>query len=89
MIEQQTDNRKRLITICSWNKYQQSEQQNEHQANSNRTASEQQVNTYKEGKKERNKEYYHSHSIGKRIEDMTQEEKDAFHREAMSRFYGD
>jgi DNA-binding transcriptional MocR family regulator len=40
-IEQQTNSRNRLISIVSWDKYQESEQQ----MNSERTASEQQVNT--------------------------------------------
>lgn len=48
----------------------------------------QQPTTSKESKKVRIKNN-HSHIIGKRIEDMTQEEKDAFHREAMRRYYGD
>jgi DNA-binding transcriptional MocR family regulator len=90
MIEQQTDNRKRLITIVSWSKFQQGEQQDEQQVNSNRTASEQQVNTYKERKKERNKEYHHhSSGEGKRIEDMTEDEKNAYHARMMARFYGE
>lgn len=46
-IEQQKSNKNRLITIVSWNKYQQNEQQNEQQVNNNRTTNEQQVNTNK------------------------------------------
>lgn len=46
-IEQQTSNKNSLITIVNWDLYQVSEQQNENQMNSNRTASEQQVNTNK------------------------------------------
>ena len=46
-IEQQNSNKNRLITIVSWDKYQQDEQQNEQQVNNNRTTSEQQVNTNK------------------------------------------
>lgn len=46
MIEQQTSNRNRVISILNWDKYQlseqQNEQQNEQQMNSKRTASEQQ-----------------------------------------------
>ena len=44
-IEQQTTNRNRLITIVSWDEYQYSEQLDEQQVNSKRTASEQQVNS--------------------------------------------
>lgn len=56
MIEQQTSSESRLITILNWQSYQNSEQQFEQQVNSDRTASEQQVNTnknerMKEGKK--------------------------------------
>ncbi len=46
-IEQQSSNKNRLITIVSWDKYQQDEQQDEQQVNNNRTTSEQQVNTNK------------------------------------------
>lgn len=46
-IEQQNGNKNRLITILSWDKYQQDEQQTEQQVNNNRTTSEQQVNTNK------------------------------------------
>lgn len=45
-IEQQVDSRSRLITLINWDRYQKSEQQIEQQVNSNRTASEQQVNTH-------------------------------------------
>ena len=44
-IEQQTNSRNRLISITNWDKYQKNEQPNERNANSRRTASEQQVNT--------------------------------------------
>ena len=47
-IEQQTNNKFRLITIKNWNLYQQSEQQNEQPVNNQRTTSEQPVNTPKE-----------------------------------------
>lgn len=53
-IEQQTNFHSRVITILSWNEYQQSEQQNEQQVNSKRTASEQQVNTNKNVKNIKN-----------------------------------
>lgn len=46
-IEQQTTNKNRLITILNWDKYQDTEQQNEQLLNNKRTTSEQQVNTYK------------------------------------------
>lgn len=53
-IEQQSSNKNRLITIVSWNKYQQDEQQNEQQLNNNRTTIEQQVNTNKNVKNVKN-----------------------------------
>ena len=46
-IEQLTSNRNRLITILNWDKYQNSEQQNEQQVSSKRATSEQQVSTNK------------------------------------------
>lgn len=53
-IEQQNGNKNRLITILSWDKYQQDEQQTEQQVNNNRTTSEQQVNTNKNVKNIKN-----------------------------------
>ena len=53
-IEQQASSRNRLITILNWEKYQNTEQQIEHQVNSKRTASEQQVNTNKNVKNDKN-----------------------------------
>lgn len=53
-IEQQSSNKNRLITIVSWNKYQQDEQQNEQQVNNNCTTNEQQVNTNKNVKNIKN-----------------------------------
>ena len=53
-IEQQKSNKNRLITIVSWDKYQQDEQQNEQQLNNKRTTSEQQVNTNKNVKNIKN-----------------------------------
>jgi uncharacterized phage protein (TIGR02220 family) len=53
-IEQQTNFHDRVITILNWNEYQQSEQQNKQQVNSNRTASEQQVNANKNDKNDKN-----------------------------------
>jgi len=49
-IEQQSFNKFRIISICNWELYQQSEQQSEQPVNSKRTASEQQVNTNKKDK---------------------------------------
>lgn len=46
-IEQQADNRSRLITVRNWKQYQQDEQQDEHPVNSDRTAGEHPVNTHK------------------------------------------
>lgn len=54
-IEQQTFTKYRVISIVNWGKYQQSEQQNEQQMNSKRTADEQQMNTNKNVKKEEEK----------------------------------
>lgn len=56
MIEQQTSNKNRLITIVEWEQYQMIEQQTEQQLNNNRTTTEQQLNTPKERKKVRKKE---------------------------------
>lgn len=53
-IKQQKGNKNRLITILSWDKYQQDEQQIEQQVNNNRTTSEQQVNTNKNVKNIKN-----------------------------------
>lgn len=63
MIEQVTDHRCRLISIVSWNKYQGSEQVSEQEVNSFRTSSEQVLNTNKERKKERKKEYIYSDKL--------------------------
>ena len=52
-IEQQMDSRNRLISIVKWELYQRSEQLNEQQVNSNRTASEQLVNTNKNVKNDK------------------------------------
>lgn len=53
-IEQQSSNKNRLITIVSWNKYQEDEQQIEQQVNNKRTTTEQQVNTNKNVKNIKN-----------------------------------
>lgn len=49
-IEQQKTSTNRLISILNWSEYQQTEQQTEQQVNSDRTTSEQRVNTLKEVK---------------------------------------
>ena len=53
-IEQRTDRQCRLISIVSWDKYQENEQRNEQQVNNDRTTSEQRVNTKQECKNEKN-----------------------------------
>ena len=53
-IEQQTGNKNRLVSIVRWHEYQSGEQQTEQQVNNNRTTSEQQVNTNKNGKNGKN-----------------------------------
>lgn len=53
-IEQQISNKNRLITILNWSEYQSCEQQDEQQVNNNRTTSEQQVNTNKNVKNNKN-----------------------------------
>ncbi len=53
-IEQQTSNRNRLITILNWGLYQGNEQQDEQQMNNKRTTDEQQMNTYKNIKNDKN-----------------------------------
>lgn len=59
-IEQQISNKNSLITIVNWDKYQITEQQIEQQVNSNRTASEQQVNTNKNIKNIKNEIIYNN-----------------------------
>lgn len=53
-IEQQTSNKNSLITILNWSKYQSGEQQDETQMNNNWTSTEQQMNTNKNVKNEKN-----------------------------------
>lgn len=53
-IEQQTCSKNRLISIVNWNLYQSTEHQVEQQVNNNRTTSEQQVNTNKNVKNDKN-----------------------------------
>lgn len=65
-IEQRTDHQCRLISILSWNSYQESEQRNEQQVNNDRTTSEQRVNTKQECKNEKNeKNDYYSLPLGR------------------------
>ena len=52
-IEQQNGNKNRLISVLSWSDYQVSEQQNEQQVNNNCTTTEQQVNTNKNVKNDK------------------------------------
>ena len=53
-IEQQTNAKFRIITICNWQIYQTSEQVSEHLLNNQQTASEQLVNTNKNDKNVKN-----------------------------------
>ena len=55
-IEQQTNNKFRIISILNWDEYQNNEQHNEQPVSSQQAASEQPVSTYKKLKKERIKE---------------------------------
>src|SRR5690606_33660381 len=80
-IEQQTSNKNRLISIVSWTKYQNDEQQNEQQLNNKRTTTEQQVNTNKNVKNiknERMKEDIVSNDTSKRFIPPTLEEVKAY-----------
>ena len=54
MIEQQTSNKNRLITVLNWSLYQNGEQQNEQQVSNEWATSEQQVSTIEERKKNKN-----------------------------------
>ena len=85
MIEQVTDHRCRLISICSWDLYQHSEHPSEQDVNKFRTGSEQVPNTILRNKeiKEINNSYTRK---GKGIADMTREEKDEYLRQAHERF---
>lgn len=77
MIEQVTDHRCRLISICSWDLYQRSEHPSEQQVNKCRTGSEQVVNTIQ--RNIRNKEI-------KNISNMSREEKEEYIRQIHERF---
>lgn len=56
LIEQQTTNKNRLISIVGWDRYQEDERQNEPPMNNQCTTNEPPVHTPKESKKERKKE---------------------------------
>ena len=62
-IEQRTNFQSRLITICRWSEYQTVKQQDEQRVNSDRTASEQRVNTIKEYKNINNTNNYKENGI--------------------------
>ena len=64
LIEQRTDRQCRLITICSWSDEQKSDQRNEHQMNSDRTTSDQRVNTKEEGKEGKNLSFSNKRAFG-------------------------
>ena len=81
-IEQRTNFQSRLITIVSWDKYQMREQPNEQRVNSERTASEQRVNTILINKELNN---INNHSIG-RTQDMSDEEKNDFLARARAKY---
>lgn len=82
-IEQRTNHQCRLISICSWDKYQLGEQPNAQRVNNECTTSEQpsehNIRNIKNIKNNNN------HSI--RTQDMTREEKDAFLERARAKFY--
>lgn len=70
-IEQQTSNRNRLITILNWDLYQGNEQQDEQQMNNKRTTDEQQMNTYKNIKNDKNnKKYIYAHFTPPTLEEV-------------------
>ena len=86
MIEQQTSNRNRVISICNWDKYQfsehQSEQQNEQEVNNWRTTDEQQTEQptlynkkYKNDKNDNNNNAHArvKHAIGVSINNQNDE----------------
>jgi hypothetical protein len=57
-IEQQSFSKFRIITICNWDKYQQSEQQIEQEMSNKWATSEQQVSTYNKDKKDKKEKKY-------------------------------
>ena len=72
-IKQQQTNKYTLVKILKWKDYQQEEQQNEQQVNNKRTTSEQQVNTNKNVKNEKNEE-----NISKDMEAKAPDRRDEF-----------
>ena len=84
MIEQRTDHQCRLISIVSWNLYQRSEHPSEQRVNNDRTTSEQRVNTILINKELKELKKIDMGS-GKRLADMTREEKDVWLAEAQRR----
>ena len=76
-IEQQMGSKSRLISIVSWNEYQQGEQQSEPQVNHKRTPSEPQVNTIEEYKNNKNTKNT-KNNIYKRFSPPTIEEVRAY-----------
>jgi len=62
-IEQQTNNKYTIITIHNWEQYQETEQENEQPVNSQRTASEQPVNTNKNEENEKELKNVNKNSI--------------------------
>jgi len=71
MIEQQTSNQNRLVTVLNWELYQGSEQQNEQQMNNQRTTSEQRVNTNKNDKNDKNDKKNNNIFIPPTLEEVT------------------
>ena len=90
-IEQQMGNHSRLISICSWDKYQASELQNKPQVNTKRTPSEHQsehnINNINNINNFNNKNNHSSRWNGKRTQDMTYEEKMQWLADARKKFY--
>lgn len=74
-IEQQKTNKFRIISILNWSEYQTSEQQNEQPVNNKRTTTEQQLNTIKKEKKDKNEK---KSNIGEIPEWINKETWEAF-----------
>jgi len=75
-IEQQKTSKNRLVSIVSWEQYQQTEQQTEQQLNNQRTTTEQPLNTYKNVKNNKNvkeEEYIYSKFYDSQIKDCKNE----------------
>jgi DNA-binding transcriptional regulator YhcF (GntR family) len=67
-IKQQKTNKYTVITILNWNRYQDSEQDNAQQKNNKRTTKEQQADTYKNDKNEKNI-YTHTYTTLESVND--------------------